>query len=286
MTPTGTECACPLGGVPLRAVLRRSLQEPPGSSQISSGPGVVQTPLTPSWVTAESLDSIISLANRTEEELELDSLIYRLCHSLYRVAETMSAKMHRRPVDACYASVGGDTKRFHNMRSHEDWCPLRHLFDPLSYYRAMGKSSNPHVGCKCLEEVYDPSPGPAGASKWLVDELDVTRLSGGNSNHVYRLAHASYPCKAVLLRVYGDRGGEVIDRARDIKAMQLMSKAGMSPVVLHSFHWGRVEEFMDGVRTCTTEMLLASPPLLADIYEGLCHMHQLDATPFLAGEPQ
>ncbi|RNF25703.1 putative choline ethanolamine kinase [Trypanosoma conorhini] len=281
MTPTAIEQACPLGDAPLSTVLRRSLESPPGSPLLFSGAGVVQTSPTLSWVSAESLDSIMSLANRTGEQLELDSLVYRLCHSLYCVAETKSAKMHRRPVEACYASVGDDTRRFHNMRGHEDWCPLRHLFDPSSYYRAMGRSSNPHVGCKCLEETHDPSSGPAGASKWLVDELDVTRLSGGNSNHVYRLGHASYPGKAVLLRVYGDRGGEVIDRARDIKAMQLMSKAKMSPAVLHSFHWGRVEEFMDSVCTCTTEMLLASPPLLADIYEGLCYMHQLDAAPFL-----
>ncbi|KAF8307106.1 putative choline ethanolamine kinase [Trypanosoma cruzi] len=281
MPPTADGRAYPLGDVPLRAVLRRSLEEPPGSPLTTCGAGVVQTSPTLSWVSAESLDSIISLANRTEEQLELDGLIYRLCHSLYCVAKSKSARMHRRPANDGYASVGDNASRFHNMRGHEDWCPLRHLFDPSSYYHSVGKSSNPHVGCRCLEESHGPLDGPAGVSQWLADELDVTRLSGGNSNHVYRLGHASYPGRAVLLRVYGDRGGEAIDRARDIKAMRLMSSAEMSPAVLHSFHWGRVEEFMDGVYTCTTDMLLASPSLLGDIYEGLCRMHQLDATPFL-----
>ncbi|KAH9597344.1 hypothetical protein LSM04_000069 [Trypanosoma melophagium] len=274
----------PLGDLPLLAVIRRSSSTPPCSplQECETGiePAPTQTSPALSWVSAESLDSIITLANRTEEQMELDGLIYRLCRSLYRVATRKSAEMHNKTTDELSAVPNGDGGRFRNMRGHKDWCPLRHLFDPKNYYKAMG-TSNPHVGCTCLEDSRGGLNDPVGVSQWLADELSVTRLSGGNSNHVYRLGHASFPGKAILLRVYGDGGGEVIDRARDTKAMRLMSKAGLSPAVLHSFHWGRVEEFMDGVQTCTTDMLLRSPALLADIYEGLCRMHGLDAAPFL-----
>ncbi|ORC84132.1 putative choline ethanolamine kinase [Trypanosoma theileri] len=274
----------PLGELPLRAAIRRSSKTPPCSpmkecaTDIQSVPTQTSPALT--WVSAESLDSIITLANRTEEQVELDGLIYRLCRSLYRVATRKSAEIHAKSADGTSAMVDGDGGKFCNMRGHEDWCPLRHLFDPKNYYKAMG-TSNPHVGCTCLEDSRGALNDPMGVSQWLADELSVTRLSGGNSNHVYRLGHASFPGKTILLRVYGDGGGEVIDRARDTKAMRLMSKAELSPAVLHSFHWGRVEEFMDGIYTCTTEMLLRSPALLADIYEGLCRMHGLDAAPFL-----
>lgn len=279
----GCCAAYPLGDVPLTAVMCRAQRTPPASPlTLCDGRPSPQSP-TVSWVSAESLDSIISLANKSEEQMELDGLIYRLCHSLYCVAKNKSAKMHQLPVDdECSAFLGDDSGRFRNMRGHKDWCPLRHLFEPSSYYRATRGSSNPHVGCSCLGgSVW--SNDPASASQWLANELSVTRLSGGNTNHVYRLCHVSYPGRALLLRVYGDGGGGVIDRARDVKAMKQMSGVGMSPAVLHSFHWGRVEEFMGGAYTCTTEMLLASPSLLADIYEGLCRMHQLDAVPFLPG---
>lgn len=273
----------PLGDVALHTVLRRTSAGPPLSLGMATGdPSSVHTSPVASWVSVGSLDEIISLEDRTDEQKELDKLIYRLCNSLHLVATNKSAKMHHGAAGNSGALVGDDAKRFHNMRGHEDWCPLRHLFDSSSYYRAVRRASNPQMECRCHDEARGvSSDDPVEMSQWLLDELHVTRLSGGNSNHVYRLSHSLYPEKTILLRVYGDRGGEVIDRERDTKAMQIMSKAKMGPALLHSFHWGRVEEFVEGAYTCTTDMLLASPSLLSAIYEGLCGMHQLDATPFL-----
>ncbi|RHW72453.1 choline/ethanolamine kinase [Trypanosoma brucei equiperdum] len=281
----------PLGNTPLHAVIRRSARE---FECVETGiaSNAVRSPSTASWVSAESLDSIISLANRTSEEMEVDQLIYRLCRSLYHVAKKKSAQIHCHPnhqerqQQQQQASSSGWRSvecegHFSNMRGREDWCPLLHLFDPRSYYKVMGQPSQ-HDGCKLCGDVVGTESSPEGVSQWLMSELSVTRLTGGNSNHVYRLGHASFPKKAVLLRVYGDGGGgDVIDRARDIKVMRLMSKSEMGPGLLHTFHWGRVEEFMDGVLTCTTEKLLTSPSLLADVYGGLSKMHQLDYTPLL-----
>ncbi|KAH8613821.1 putative Phosphotransferase enzyme family Choline ethanolamine kinase [Trypanosoma vivax] len=286
----------PLRDMKLHSIIRPSSQLTALSPMVECTVGTSRATMQPSpahswtspahsWASAASLDSIISLSNRSPEEEELDDLIYRLCHSLYKVARKKSMQIHRRHNGAAPPCAGENEDvekgQFSNMRGHQDWCPLLHLFDPRSYYRAMGTAS-PHIGCLHCGESFRPQSGPDSVSQWLAEELNVTRLAGGNSNHVYRLAHTSFPEKAVLLRVYGDGGAsEVIDRARDTKAMRVMSKAGMGPALLHSFHWGRVEEFIDASTTCTTEKLLGSPALLSDIYEGICQMHQLDYTPFL-----
>lgn len=121
---------------------------------------------------------------------------------------------------------------------------------------------------------------PREASRKLLDELDVEKLAGGNSNHVYHLNHPQYPDNSILLRVYGSGSNEAIDRYRDTMAMKLMSKAALSPAVLHTFKWGRVEEYMSDVVTATTAMMLASPRLLARIYRSLHAMHQLPVDSF------
>nr|CCC90403.1 putative choline/ethanolamine kinase [Trypanosoma congolense IL3000] len=278
-----SERSFPLGETPLYLAIRRSKSEPMWA-QLSEFVRETRDNTVPSsnasWVSVGSLDSIMSLTNRTPEEMELDSLIYRLCRSLYRVAMKKSAHIHSKqqaPHSTCTDECEG---QFSNMRGHQDWCPLLHLFDPMSYYNVMGTSSL-HDGCKFCGESYTQN-NPEDASQLLLEELSVTRLEGGNSNHVYRLGHSSFPEKSILLRVYGDAGGsEVIDRVRDRKVMKLMSDAEMGPGILHSFHWGRVEEFMDGVQTCTTEKLLTTPSLLADVYGGLCKMHKLNYKPLL-----
>jgi ethanolamine kinase len=81
--------------------------------------------------------------------------------------------------------------------------------------------------------------------------------------------------------VYGSGDSEAIDRVRDVMAMKEMSEARLSPAVLHSFKWGRVEEFMDDVATCSTDMLLSSPTLLSEVWSIVHEMHELPYSTFL-----
>lgn len=238
-----------------------------------------------SLASEDSLDSIVSLSAASlptsvaeelnsevmhSEELETNKLIYRLCCSLYKKAlqKTEGQTKRRRSLHAA-----SHEPRNRNMMHMMDWMPILHLFQPQVFYarkrRALGEA-----------EALPIAKTPHEASLLLIGELDVEKLAGGNSNHVYRLAHPSFSDKSILLRVYGSGDSEAIDRNRDITAMKQMSQCGFSPAVLHSFRWGRVEEYMDNIATCTTDMLIECPSLLAEVYQVLQKMHQLPTTSF------
>lgn len=255
-----------------------------------------------SFVSNDSLESIsLSASTITEdshghaptaEELEAEEAnqhIYRLCCSLYkRAVSRVRAAAERHASSPLTAHKA--TER--NMRLRSDWLPLLHLFDPKTFFARAG--SNPSSRTLSTESMTEhPNHGtlawrrrlvahsPREAMEKIMDELSVEKLSGGNSNHVYRLGHPDFPNKTILLRVYGSGGDDVIDRYRDVLAMKHMSKAKYSPSVLHTFKWGRVEEFMNDVATATTDMVLSSPSLLASIYRTLHATHQLSHTAFL-----
>ncbi|EPY20685.1 ethanolamine kinase [Strigomonas culicis] len=163
------------------------------------------------------------------------------------------------------------------MAHVQDWLPLLHLFYPKTFYRLQGDTT----GQAELPQGIGQASTAREASTMLRDELVIEKLAGGNSNFVYRLSHEMFPQQVILLRVYGGGDNEAIDRYRDILAMRQMSDAELSPSILHTFRWGRVEEFMDDVATCTTDMLLASPTLLTDVYRVIKEMHQLRSDHFL-----
>lgn len=214
----------------------------------------------------------------TPEEAEMAALIQRLCRSLYKKAVDKTKEhghKHSRTVDV-------DAAHERNMSHIGDWMPLLHLFDPQEFF-ALRERSDQQLSSPTSEfrrDSLNVARNPKEASQLLQDTLLVEKLSGGNSNHVYRLAHPDFPEKSILLRVYGSGDSDAIDRHRDVAAMTQMAAAELSPAVLHTFRWGRVEEFMDAVATCTTDMLLASPFLLPEVYQTMFKMHQLPVTPF------
>lgn len=245
----------------------------------------------------DSFDSDFSLSGHNSvtedyrestESAETRDLIYKLCRSLYKkaVQKTQGSRQHR------HKPVAANAKHEKNMSHVGDWMPLLHLFDPQAYFagRAVvslvqrdGHGSSAMAAAAGTERPFSMNvvANAKEASQLLLDELDVEKLSGGNSNHVYRLAHPDFPDKTVLLRVYGSGDSEAIDRVRDLMAMKEMSEAKLSPAVLHSFKWGRVEEFMNDVATCSTDMLLSSPTLLSEVWSIVHEMHCLPYTAFL-----
>lgn len=216
------------------------------------------------------------------ESAEMQELVYKLCRSLHKkaVQKTQGARQHR------HKQVAVNAKHEKNMSHVSDWMPLLHLFDPQAFFA--GRSATPvqHEsggGAAAAERPLSMNVATSAkeASQLLLGELDVEKLSGGNSNHVYRLAHPDFPDKTILLRVYGSGDSEAIDRVRDVMAMTEMSEAKLSPAVLHSFRWGRVEEFMDDVATCSTDMLLSSATLLSEVWSLVHEMHRLPYAAFL-----
>lgn len=113
-----------------------------------------------------------------------------------------------------------------------------------------------------------------------MSNIEITKLETGSTNHVFHLHHAKLKNKHLLLRVYGSCDG-VGDRGREEIAMKCMSSCGLGPKLLIRFPWGRIEEFIDGAVTCTTEMLISSPIFQLKIYNQLRAMHKLPFFEFL-----
>lgn len=276
--------------VNMRDLITRAAHEPPRSALYEyvkslKSENCQSTPL--SLASDDSLDSTthsmynsmadnLSELGGATEDTETRDLIYKLCHSLHKkaVQKIEGSRQHRQ------RSVEVDAEHEKNMSHIGDWMPLLHLFDPQTFYALRGTPMT--LGTTTERPLsLNVAENPKEASQLLLGELDVEKLSGGNSNHVYRLAHPDFPGKTVLLRVYGSGDSEAIDRFRDVMAMREMSRARLSPAVLHSFKWGRVEEFMENVATCSTDMLLRSPTLLAEVWLLVRKMHSLPYASFL-----
>ncbi|CAM43356.2 putative choline/ethanolamine kinase [Leishmania braziliensis MHOM/BR/75/M2904] len=272
--------------VNMRDLITRATREPPRSALYEyvkslKNDNTQSTPLSlasdDSWDSTYNsvAEGLLEIGDATGDA-ETRNLIYKLCHSLHKkaVQKIEESREH------CHGSVEVNARHEKNMSHVEDWMPLLHLFDPQRFYAVRG---TPLTAATTAERPLslNVAENPREASQLLLDELDVEKLSGGNSNHVYRLAHPDFPGKTVLLRVYGSNDSEAIDRFRDVMAMREMSRARLSPAVLHSFKWGRVEEFMDGVATCSTDMLLRSPTLLAEVWLLVREMHSLPYASFL-----
>ncbi|KAG5492014.1 hypothetical protein GH5_00916 [Leishmania sp. Ghana 2012 LV757] len=277
--------------VNMRELITRAAQEPPRSALYEyvkslKSENTQSTPL--SMASDDSWDSTLTHSTRNSmtdnlselgditEDAETRDLIYKLCHSLHKkaVQKVEGSRQHR------HRSVAVNTKHEKNMSYVGDWMPLLHLFDPQTFYAVRGTPTAPATTAERPLSL-NVAESPKEASQMLLDELDVEKLPGGNSNHVYRLAHPEFPGKTVLLRVYGSGDSEAIDRFRDVMAMREMSRARLSPAVLHSFKWGRVEEFMEDVATCSTDMLLRSQTLLAEVWLLVHKMHGLPYSSFL-----
>ncbi|AYU82947.1 choline/ethanolamine kinase [Leishmania donovani] len=276
--------------VNMRDLITRAGHEPPRSALYEyvkslKSENSQSTPLSlasdDSWdstthSTYNSMADNLSELGGVTEDAETRDLIYKLCHSLHKkaVQRIEGSRQHRQ------RSVEVNVEHEKNMSHIGDWMPLLHLFDPQTFYAVRG---TPMTLAATAERPFslNVAENPKEASQLLLGELDVEKLSGGNSNHVYRLAHPDFPGKTVLLRVYGSGDSEAIDRFRDVMAMREMSRARLSPAVLHSFKWGRVEEFMEGVATCSTDMLLRSPTLLAEVWLLVHKMHSLPYASFL-----
>ncbi|KAG5491020.1 hypothetical protein JIQ42_00908 [Leishmania sp. Namibia] len=277
--------------VNMRELITRAAQEPPRSALYEyvkslKSENTQSTPL--SMASDDSWDSTLTHSTRNSvtdnlselgditEDAETRDLIYKLCHSLHKkaVQKVEGSRQHR------HRFVPVNTKHEKNMSYVGDWVPLLHLFDPQTFYAVRGTPTAPTTTAERPLSL-NVAESPKEASQMLMDELEVEKLPGGNSNHVYRLAHPEFPGKTVLLRVYGSGDSEAIDRFRDVMAMREMSRARLSPAVLHSFKWGRVEEFMEDVATCSTDMLLRSQTLLAEVWLLVHKMHGLPYSSFL-----
>lgn len=118
------------------------------------------------------------------------------------------------------------------------------------------------------------------ALRYMMGTIEVSKIAFGNSNHVFMVSYPSSGKKCVLLRVYGNCNG-VIDRKRDVLSMQTVSQSGLSPAILFTFNWGRIEEFVLNSSPSTTALQTASEGLMKNIFRLVYTMHHLPYTELL-----
>lgn len=86
--------------------------------------------------------------------------------------------------------------------------------------------------------------------RWSVDavpasSLAASRISGGITNAVFRVAHAVRG-ESALVRVYGTGSERFIERTADTALVIALAERGQGPALWGTFQNGRVEEFFEG----------------------------------------
>lgn len=162
-----------------------------------------------------------------------------------------------------------DDRSFPSLPTH--WEFVFRAVDPASYCLVC---KNAEALQQEREEGFQGDFVSIDAALLVMSQISISKIESGNSNHVFHLTHASIPDGNVLLRVYGNCSG-AIDRNREILAMRSMGNTGLSPQILSIFKWGRIEQYISGAITCSTELLTNSPTLLKDVYGLVKEMHSL-----------
>jgi ethanolamine kinase len=104
--------------------------------------------------------------------------------------------------------------------------------------------------------------------------LAVTKISGGITNLLFRVANPSSAVESVLVRLYGANTELMIDRRRDTAAFRLLAERGVGPKYWGQFPTGRVEGYIKARPLQPEEM--GHPAYAPGIGRALAHMHAVD----------
>ncbi|KAG7668878.1 hypothetical protein Ndes2526B_g00589 [Nannochloris sp. 'desiccata'] len=107
-------------------------------------------------------------------------------------------------------------------------------------------------------------------------EIEVSVISGGISNALYKLTPPSSPSLSpIALRIYGIGTDKFVDREKEVKTMQLLHLNGFGPAILGLFTNGRIESFLS--MRCLTPDEMSSPNFSKHIATTLYKFHSVDA---------
>eukprot|EP00884_Botryococcus_braunii_P013405 jgi/Botrbrau1/22065/Bobra.0024s0074.1 len=101
--------------------------------------------------------------------------------------------------------------------------------------------------------------------------FDVSVISGGITNLLWKVTPSIPGLEPVVLRVFGDKTEVLIDRENELRTLLYLNQKGFGARVLGTFDNGRVESFLN-MRTCSTEDLKV-PRISAGIAMKLRKLH-------------
>lgn len=84
--------------------------------------------------------------------------------------------------------------------------------------------------------------------------FEVSVVTGGITNQLYRCALATHPDQPVLVRIYGPRTELVIDRSKENEVVDVLSATGQGPRIYGRFENGRLESWLRGSSTTPAQM--------------------------------
>ncbi len=105
----------------------------------------------------------------------------------------------------------------------------------------------------------------------MPDEFKVVQISGGITNNLFKCEIAGSP--PVIVRVYGAKTEQVIDRHSEEVLCNSLSQNGFGCKIYGRFANGSLEEFLPG--SCPTPTGMKEPLLQELIARKLFQMHSL-----------
>eukprot|EP00178_Gracilaria_changii_P027537 TRINITY_DN886_c0_g2_i1.p2 TRINITY_DN886_c0_g2~~TRINITY_DN886_c0_g2_i1.p2 ORF type:complete len:348 (-),score=42.90 TRINITY_DN886_c0_g2_i1:935-1978(-) len=106
----------------------------------------------------------------------------------------------------------------------------------------------------------------------LSPPLRIERISGGITNQIFKVSHASNKRLSVLVRIFG--GTDIFtpaQRAEENQVFAQLAREGIAPALLAVFGNGRVEQFFDARPITLDEM--TTDVVCYGVAKAMAHMH-------------
>lgn len=131
-------------------------------------------------------------------------------------------------------------------------------------------------------------PGWARVDLHMAEDIQIDRISGALTNSVYRISAPPYIKEQIkrqyddkpyhhrlpvglLLRVYGPQVDRLIDRDRELKTVEVLTKLGIGPRLLGTFTNGRFEQYLNA--NPLTRLELRDPDMSVLIARRMRELH-------------
>uniref|UniRef100_A0AC35TL06 Choline/ethanolamine kinase n=1 Tax=Rhabditophanes sp. KR3021 TaxID=114890 RepID=A0AC35TL06_9BILA len=103
-------------------------------------------------------------------------------------------------------------------------------------------------------------------------DLEMERVTGGNSNLIFKVVNKKVPVDIVLLRIFGSENDAIT--AKDTLVFSILSERDLGPKLLGVFPGGRLEEYIESRNLLYTELPYKSSLTL--VAEQLAFIHCLE----------
>ena len=162
-------------------------------------------------------------------------------------------------------------------------CAVMYLPSVLQAEEALSRASDeplPELSFSSLAGLAASSAAATVAAPTVLERIselrvphsfEVSVVSGGITNQLYRCSLATHPHAPVLVRIYGPRTELVIDRSKENEVVDVLSVRQQGPRIFGRFGNGRLESWLSGHSLTPAEM--REPGMARMIAATLARLH-------------